>query len=68
MTPALQRWLDLLFQAPPGPPEELIAGRHELRVAAIEARRAARQHRRAAAEAIDRLGEVTHLIRNGDGR
>lgn len=66
MSPAVQRWLNLLFAAPPGPPEELVAGRHDLRVAAIEARKAARQHQKA--EAIDRIGDVAHLIRNGDAR
>ena len=69
MSPALQKWLSLLFGAPPGPPDDLVARSRELRIAGIDARRAALKHRRAAgATTLDRFAEISHLIRNGDGR
>lgn len=64
----LHKWWHLLFEAPPPPPNELIEARRELRTAVVQARLAARQHRRAARDMVDRLGEVTDMIHNGDGR
>lgn len=55
----------MLFQPPPGPPQELIDARRELRTDIIKARLAARETRRAATDTLDRLGDVTELVRNG---
>jgi hypothetical protein len=58
----------MLFEPPPGPPQELIAARRELRTDIIHARLAARKTRRAAKDTMDRLGEVTELVHNGGHR
>lgn len=64
----LHKWWGLLFQHPPGPPQELLDARRELRVAVVTARLAAREQRRAARDTLERLGDVTDLARNGHER
>ena len=59
----VHKWWALLFEPPPPPPDELIAAKHELRVAVVNARLSARQHRRAASGMVERLGDITDMIR-----
>lgn len=67
VSPVLAKWWAMLFQPPPAPPAELVEAKRELRTAVVQARLAARQHRQAAG-LLERIDDVTDLVRSGDGR
>ncbi len=64
----LQNLWNLLTQAPPSPPEDLLAARRELKQHTIAARRATREYTAAIEDqhnALARFGSIARLIRNG---